>query len=106
MPLTTGPCFTDGAVADPEGAGEAEVDGLGLPGPVVGSVEGSFVGSLVGSSEGSFVGSWVGSFVGSWVGSGVTALTERVAGSSSAPSAYMLLKTSAPALVRVAGMSL
>ncbi|MER6720814.1 glycine zipper domain-containing protein [Streptomyces halstedii] len=73
-------------------------------------MEGSFVGSLVGSSEGSFVGSlvgsWVGSFVGSWVGSGVTALTERVAGSSSAPSAYMLLKTSAPALVRVAGMSL
>ncbi|WP_370671389.1 glycine zipper domain-containing protein [Streptomyces sp. PalvLS-984] len=86
------------------------MDGVGVPGPVVGSVEGSFVGSLVGSSEGSFVGSlvgsWVGSFVGSWVGSGVTALTERVAGSSSAPSAYMLLKTSAPALVRVAGMSL
>ncbi|WP_414490322.1 glycine zipper domain-containing protein [Streptomyces halstedii] len=103
MPLTTGPCFTSGAVADPEGAGEAEEDGVG---PVVGSVEGSFVGSLVGSSEGSFVGSSVGSFVGSWVGSGVTALTERVAGSSSAPSAYMLLKTSAPALVRVAGMSL
>ncbi|MEV3994948.1 glycine zipper domain-containing protein [Streptomyces halstedii] len=71
-----------------------------------GSFVGSFVGSLVGSSEGSFVGSLVGSFVGSWVGSGVTALTERVAVSSSAPCAYMLLKTSAPALVRVAGMSL
>ncbi|WP_374936066.1 glycine zipper domain-containing protein [Streptomyces sp. SM5] len=75
-------------------------------GSLVGSSEGSFVGSLVGSWVGSFVGSWVGSFVGSWVGSGVTALTESVAGSSSAPSAYMLLKTSAPALVRVAGMSL